>query len=100
MIDCNAYAGSPVTSTHHLVYATVAGIPLADPQTRLDWGIDKAIALSPDAPQMLHLLYKGLIEAGVSAMRLHSWRVDGTLIAKIKAVYEAMPLEARGERYS
>ncbi|KAI0785408.1 hypothetical protein BC629DRAFT_1593881 [Irpex lacteus] len=101
IIDCNASSGTPVTSAHHLVYATAAGIPLADPQARLDWGIDKAIALSPDAPPMLHLLYKGLIEeAGVSAMQLHRWRVDGALVSNVKAFYEAMPLEARGERYS
>lgn len=101
IIDCNTYVGTPVTSAHHLVHATVTGIPLSDPQARLDWGIDKAIALSPDAPPMLHLLYKGLIEeAGVLAMQLHRWRVDGTLVANIKAVYEAMPSEARGERYS
>ena len=51
--------------------------------------------------EMLLSLYEGLIkENNVTANRLHQWRVDGTLISEIEAIYEAMPLEARGERYS
>ena len=50
---------------------------------------------------MLLLLYEGLIkENNITAKLLHRWRVDGTLVSEIRAVYEAMPPEARGERYS
>ena len=50
---------------------------------------------------MLLLLYAGLIkESNVTATQLNRWRVDGTLVSEINAVYEAMPPKARGERYS
>lgn len=101
VIDCNTHIGKPVTSAHHLVYATVAEVALADPQARFDWGLDKAAVVSPTSPRLLHQLYRGLIvESGITATRLHRWRTDGTLVWNIKAIYEVMPPEARGERYS
>ena len=57
--------------------------------------------LYPQSAGQLLKLYDGLIkDQGMTVKQLHPWREDGTLIENIKAVYEAVPPESRGKRYT
>ncbi|KAI0086735.1 hypothetical protein BDY19DRAFT_995488 [Irpex rosettiformis] len=72
-----------------------------DDQTRIEWGLEKASAtISIDASRMLLDLYTDLIEYfGIKPSQLHKWRIQGRLIAEIKAVYEAFPAEKYNRNY-
>lgn len=57
--------------------------------------------LYPQSAVRLFELYHELIkEKGITAKQLHQWREEGAVIENIKAIYEAMPLESRGEPYA
>ncbi|KAJ7651235.1 hypothetical protein FB45DRAFT_820738 [Roridomyces roridus] len=60
--------------------------------TRLDHPQDKTMLLG---------LYIGIVQYhGVSAGNLHDWRIAGTMVENIKALYERLPAQGRGGYYS
>ncbi|KAI0084411.1 hypothetical protein BDY19DRAFT_997764 [Irpex rosettiformis] len=101
VIDCNISNGKPVTSAHYLVYAVLSHTTVTNQYALTEWGLAKAMTISSHSAYMLLRVYTWLIkEKKISAMRLHEWRVKGTLVSEIKAVYESVPPEARGDCYA
>ncbi|KAI0084398.1 hypothetical protein BDY19DRAFT_909874 [Irpex rosettiformis] len=90
----------PINTADRLAQAVFQDLLPTDPQTRKDWGIDKANLIYPDGPYMIFGLLAGLIKyCNVKPIQLHKWRLQGRLIPEIKAIYEAIPAQARGGYY-
>ncbi|KAI0338172.1 hypothetical protein BDW22DRAFT_818430 [Trametopsis cervina] len=98
IFECNPQ--QPINTAYHLTLAISEDTLPTDPLTLREWGFDKADLISDEAPFKLFGLYVGLIKSlGVKPQQLHKWRIRGTLIAEIKAKYEAFPVGVRGEYY-
>ncbi|KAI0084391.1 hypothetical protein BDY19DRAFT_536667 [Irpex rosettiformis] len=90
----------PINTADHLALAVYQDLLPADTQTRKDWGIDKAGLFPPNGPFMIFGLFAGLIKyLDVKPQQLQKWRLQGRLIPEIKAIYEAIPVQARGGYY-
>lgn len=93
-----------VTSADYLALDVREHRPPTHKQTCLDWGFEKAqVTISMEARDRLLALYTELIEAlGVKPAQLHKWRTEGRLFLEIKALYDALPVDApthRSESY-
>lgn len=89
-----------IPTAYHLAKAVYDDLLPTDPQTNKEWGLDKAASIDPSGPFKIFGLYVDLIKiCDVKPQQLHKWRVQGTLIQEIKAIYEATPLHARGGYY-
>ncbi|KAI0338171.1 hypothetical protein BDW22DRAFT_1402300 [Trametopsis cervina] len=90
----------PINTAYHLTRAVYDDLLPTDTLTLQEWGLAKAALVSDRGCFMLFGLYAGLIKSGsVKPQQLHKWRIQGTLIQEIKASYEAMPVNSRGEYY-
>ncbi len=89
-----------IPTAYYLAKAVYDDLLPTGPQTNKEWGLDKAASIDPSGPFKMFGLYVGLIKiCDVKPQQLHKWRVQGTLIQEIKAIYEASPLHARGGYY-
>ncbi|KAI0319913.1 hypothetical protein OF83DRAFT_703415 [Amylostereum chailletii] len=99
IFDCNP--SRPITTADHLALAIRREIPPDDPQTRADYGFEKAI--TGEKMTMLLGLYFGLMDPdllGVKPHTLHKWRVKGILVQEIKNTFEGMPpTQSKGGYY-
>jgi hypothetical protein len=96
IFECNP--GKPINTAYHLARAARRDYIPNDPQTCKDYGFEKAFTAS-NRSNLLGL-YQGLINVNrVKPKTIHRWRLNGTLVQEIKAVYEELPVRTRGRYY-
>ncbi|KAJ7651217.1 hypothetical protein FB45DRAFT_997856 [Roridomyces roridus] len=88
----------PLTTADHLATATFNDLFPDDPQTNEDYFFTRV--RTPHDKTMLFGLYIGILKYhNVKPSTLHEWRISGTMVENIKALYEPTPVQARGLYY-
>ncbi|KAF9462043.1 hypothetical protein BDZ94DRAFT_1262274 [Collybia nuda] len=88
-----------INTADHLALAVHENLLPEDNQTCLDYGFTAAFTASERAN--LLGLYIGLITyCKIKPQTLHKWRLQGTLVREIKAVYQDLPEQSRGGYYA
>ncbi|KAI0737745.1 hypothetical protein C8Q80DRAFT_1222771 [Daedaleopsis nitida] len=98
IFDCKV--GQPISTAYHLARAMHLDVVPVDPQTRFDYGFEKAERmLGVESAGKLCGLYQGLFICEVTPKQLREWQRDGRLVEGIKATFEALPANNRGGYY-
>ncbi|KAJ7836242.1 hypothetical protein B0H14DRAFT_2449888, partial [Mycena olivaceomarginata] len=88
----------PLTTADNLVTATFEDMFPDDPQTNEDYFFNRV--RTPHDKTYLFGLYIGILKYhDVKPSTLHEWRLSGTMVENIKALYEPIPVGARGGYY-
>ncbi|KAJ7773574.1 hypothetical protein DFH07DRAFT_937338 [Mycena maculata] len=96
----------PLTTADTLITAAFADMFFDDPQTNEDYFFTRV--RTPHDKTMLFGLYVGILKyQNVEPSTLHEWRISGTMVENIKALYEytysgstqALPANNRGGYY-
>lgn len=90
--------GQPISTVYHLARAIFGDVVPVDPQTRCDYGFDKAEKiLGGESGSKLCGLYRGLlIILEVPLKKVRTWQREGRLLDGIKAAFETLPPNNRG----
>ncbi|KAI0774669.1 hypothetical protein BD413DRAFT_535572 [Trametes elegans] len=99
IFDCQP--GRPINTAYRLYRAALRDVFPEDPETRRDYGFEKAARiLGGNAESELLGLYRGLlIFQHVPPKDVHKWRLQGRLGELVQATYEKIPPENRGGYY-
>ncbi|KAJ7260486.1 hypothetical protein B0H12DRAFT_1107563 [Mycena haematopus] len=88
----------PLTTADKLADAAFEDMFSDDPQTNDDYFFTRVT--TPDDKTRLFGLYQGILKYhDVKPSTLHEWRLSGTMVENIKALYEPMPTSNRGGYY-
>ncbi|KAF7351652.1 MYND-type domain-containing protein [Mycena sanguinolenta] len=89
----------PLTTADKLAIATSKDMLPDDPQTNEDYFFTRL--QTPDDKSDLLVLYIGVLKYHeIKPSTLHEWRLSGTMVKCIKALYERFPPGNRGDYYS
>eukprot|EP00798_Chlamydomonas_sp_ICE-L_P011065 gene11065-18672_t len=95
-LDCSSAPAGSVTSAHYLEKAVSDNLFPEHLATLEDYGFERC-GLDMDARKNFLGLYIGLMKhLRVRAKTLHSWKIQGKLLANIKAKFETLPEGSRG----
>ncbi|KAG6812093.1 hypothetical protein H0H92_004393 [Tricholoma furcatifolium] len=94
IFHCNP--NKPIKTSYYIARAIRRDELPEDPQTLEDHGFVRAVS-TMEKSRLLGL-YKGLLMF-TDPKTLHKWRVNGTLVKEIKAVFDALPPGRRGGYY-
>lgn len=97
IFDCNPRR--KITTADHLALAVYARCPPSDPQTAEDYGFHQIVSVEHQV-ELLELYIWLIEQLDVNPKKIHEWRIGGTLIEEIKAAFEAVPENLRGDKYS
>ncbi|KAF7351496.1 MYND-type domain-containing protein [Mycena sanguinolenta] len=88
----------PLTTADKLAAAASEDMFTADQQTNEDYFFTRV--RTPDDKTFLFGLYIGILRYHhVKPSTLHQWRLSGTMVENIKALYEPLPASRRGAYY-
>ncbi|KAF8130951.1 hypothetical protein K438DRAFT_1885890 [Mycena galopus ATCC 62051] len=88
----------PLTTADNMVTATFHDMFPDDPQTNEDYFFTRT--QNPEDRTKLLGLYIGILKFHeVNPSTLHAWRLSGTMVENIKALYEPLPVANRGGYY-
>ena len=99
VFDCKP--DEPISTVYHLARACWRDFIPLDPQTRIDYGFEKASReLGGEAESYLLGLYQGVFKVlGVECKEVRRWQKEGRLVEGIKAAYLKSPHWTRGSYY-
>ncbi|KAJ7653733.1 hypothetical protein DFH06DRAFT_1417347 [Mycena polygramma] len=90
---------SQLTTAHTLMLAAYADMFPDDPQTNEDYFFTRA-RTTHDKTHLFGLYIGVLKILGMKPSTLHQWRISGTMVENIKALYADIPPGARGGYYA
>ncbi|KAH7099606.1 hypothetical protein BKA62DRAFT_709511 [Auriculariales sp. MPI-PUGE-AT-0066] len=99
-----------LTAAHYLVRAVQTGVMPDHLQTNQDYGFSRCplpmqkeylFGMYSDFIKVVHMGHPYPLEMNLlNPEKLHDWRVQGLLVVKIKAAFDALPPSFRGAYYS
>ena len=100
LFECEAKG--PIDTVYYLVRACYASDAPEHPQTRIDYGFERASrTLGRHGEMMLCGLYRGLfVVMEVDPGELARWRAEGRLVENINAKFADVPRDCRGGYYA
>ncbi|GLB34185.1 hypothetical protein LshimejAT787_0110690 [Lyophyllum shimeji] len=92
------WRGKPIKTSYYLYRAALEDRMPDHAETLEDYGFERVLT-NTDRSHLLGLYIGLFLYHRVHPRDVHNWRINGTLIKEIKAVYEKLPVDNRGGYY-